>query len=371
MTDGGRYDLPERERMFDPRPHDVEAYVQLDKIRTIHFGIGAIGAEVVRAALNSPDVEIVAAVDPSPSKAGRDLGEAVGLGRRLGVTISYDPEPVLKDMYADVVVHTTGSSLTEVYPQLMSIISAEKSVISSCEELSFPWVRYPEISQKLDRRARESGVRVLGTGVNPGFVMDLLPLMAASASRQVKSIRAERVVDVATRRMQLQRKVGVGLSVKAFQAGADGGGVGHVGLRESRLMIADTMGWRLDEVKETIEPVVAREKQNTEYFAVDKGYVIGIKQSAAGTSSGRQVVRLDLQMSLGAKDPHDSIEIDGSPPLKLHIPGGIAGDVATASIMANCIPLMARSRQTGLLTMRDLPVVPYFRPRSPRRDDLE
>jgi len=131
------------------------------------------------------------------------------------------------------------------------------------------------------------------------------------------------------------------------------------------------MGWRLDEVKETIEPVVAREKQNTEYFAVDKGYVIGIKQSAAGTSSGRQVVRLDLQMSLGAKDPHDSIEIDGSPPLKLHIPGGIAGDVATASIMANCIPLMARSRQTGLLTMRDLPVVPYFRPRSPRRDDLE
>ena len=269
-------------------------------------------------------------------------------GRRLGITVSYDAESLLREVYADVVVHTTGSSLTEVYPQLLMMLACEKSVVSSCEELAFPWKRYPEISQQLDRKAKEAGVRVLGSGVNPGFVMDLLPLMAATVTRQIKSIKVERVVDVSTRRMQLQRKVGVGISVKAFQQAADAGGIGHVGLRESLYMVADTIGWRLDDVIETIEPVLAQNRQNTEYFSIDKGYVIGLKQTAAGVASGRQVVKLDLEMSIGAKNTRDSIEIDGVPPVKLVIPGGIHGDIATASIMTNCVPAIARSRETGL-----------------------
>ncbi len=195
------------------KPWNVEPYVTQERIRTIHYGIGAIGAEVVRLCLNRPEIEIVGAVDAHPSKAGLDLGEATNAGRTLGITVAYEAEPLLRDVYADVVIHSTGSSLTSVYPQLMSIVSAEKSVVSSCEELSFPWVRYPEISRKLDRRSRETGVRVLGTGVNPGFVMDFLPLVLATACQRVRSVQVERVVDVASRRMQLQRKVGVGLSV--------------------------------------------------------------------------------------------------------------------------------------------------------------
>lgn len=356
--------------MFAPTPRDVEAYVHQEKIRTIHYGIGAIGAEVIRTVLNSPDIEIVGAIDAHPSKAGKDLGEAAGLGRTLGIPVHFEADALLKDLYADVVVHTTGSSLTEVYPQLMSCIAAEKSVVSSCEELSFPWVRYAEISQRLDRRARETGVRVLGAGVNPGFVMDLLPLMVATVCRDVRSVRVERVVDTATRRIQLQRKTGAGLSVKGFQQGAGGGGIGHIGLRESVFMIADTLGWRLDDVAESIEPVVAKDRLKTEYFSVDRGYVVGLKQTARGLMSGREAVRLDLEMALGVNDPHDSIEIEGKPPLKLVIPGGVAGDVATASIMANCVPAIARSRAVGLLTMRDLPVVPYYRQRPQPREDF-
>ncbi len=361
----------DRERtVFAPTPRNVEAYVHQEKIRTIHYGIGAIGAEVIRTVHNSPDIEIVGAIDAHPSKAGKDLGEAAGLGRVLGIPVHFEADALLKDVYADVVIHTTGSSLTEIYPQLMSCIAAEKSVVSSCEELSFPWVRYGEISQRLDRRARETGVRVLGTGVNPGFVMDLLPLMAATVCRDVRSVRVERVVDTATRRIQLQRKTGAGLSVKGFQQGAGGGSIGHVGLRESAFMIADTLGWRLDDVTESIEPVVARERLKSEYFSVERGYAAGLKQTVRGLMSGREAIRLDLEMSLGAKDPHDSIEIEARPPLKLVIPGGIAGDVATASIMANCVPAIARSRMVGLLTMRDLPVVPYYRqrPQQPRED---
>ncbi|MEX1193827.1 MAG: dihydrodipicolinate reductase [Dehalococcoidia bacterium] len=351
-----------------PLPWNVERYLNQDKIRTIHYGIGAIGSEVVRAVLNNPEVEIVAAIDAHPSKSGRDLGEAAGIGHTLGIPVQYEVEPVLKDIYADVIIHTTGSSLTEVYPQLLAIVAAEKSVISTCEELAFPWVRYPEISHKLDRKARESGVRVLGTGVNPGFVMDMLPLMMLTACQQVKSIRVERIVDISQRRIQLQRKAGVSLSPHGFQRGATDGAIGHIGLRESVFMIADTLGWKLEDVTETLEPVLAQERRKTEYYSVEKGYALGLRQSARGIMGGHEVIRLDLEMSIGAREPRDTIEIDAHPPIRVILPGGIQGDVATASIVANCVPAIARSRMVGLLTMRDFPLLPYYRPKPVARE---
>ena len=368
MTDTSFGEFESETATTRPVPWNVEPYVHQEKIRTIHYGIGAIGSEVVRACMANPEIEIVAAIDAHPSKSGRDLGEAAGIGHTLGIPVQYEVEPVLKDIYADVVIHCTGSSLTEVYPQLMAVVGAEKSVVSSCEELSFPWVRYPEISHKLDRRARETGVRVLGTGVNPGFVMDLLPLMMLTVVQGVKTIRVERVVDVGTRRIQLQRKAGVGLSPQGFQRGATDGAIGHVGLRESVFMVADTLGWRLEDVVETLEPVIATDRKKTEFYSVEKGYALGLKQTARGVMNGQEVIRLDLEMSLGARDARDLIEIDAKPPIRLIIPGGIQGDVATASIMANCVPAIARSRQTGLLAMRDLPLLPYYRPKPVSRD---
>ncbi len=349
-------------------PWNVERHLDQDKIRTIHYGIGAIGSEVVRAVLNNPNIEIVAAIDANPSKSGRDLGEAANIGHTLGIPVQYEVEPVLKDTFADVIVHSTGSSLTEVYPQLLDIVATEKSVISTCEELAFPWVRYPEISNKLDRRARESGVRVLGTGVNPGFVMDLLPLVMLTICQSVKAIRVERTIDVSQRRIQLQRKAGVGLSPQGFQRGATDGAIGHVGLRESVFMIADTLHWRLEDVIETLEPVVSKERKKTEFYSVEKGYSLGLRQSARGVMGGNEVIRLDLEMSLGAREPRDAIEIDATPPVRMLIPGGIQGDGATAAIVANCIPAIARSHQVGLLTMRDFPMLPYYQPRPVTRE---
>ena len=349
-------------------PWNVERHLDQDKIRTIHYGIGAIGSEVVRSVLNNPDIKIVAAIDAHPSKSGRDLGEAADIGHTLGIPVQYEVEPVLKDTFADVIIHATGSSLTEVYPQILDVLAAEKSVISTCEELAFPWVRYPEIANKLDRRARESGVRVLGAGVNPGFVMDMLPLMMLTACQGVKSIRVERIVDVSQRRIQLQRKAGVGLSPQGFQRGATDGAIGHIGLRESVFMISDTLGWHLEDVIETLEPVVSRERTRTEFYSVEKGYALGLRQSARGVMGGSEVIRLDLEMSLGPREPRDAIEIDASPPLRMLIPGGIQGDSAAAAIVANCIPAIAQSRQVGLLTMRDFPMLPYYRPRPATRE---
>lgn len=335
----------------------------MEKYRTIHYGIGAIGSEVLRLALQRQDIQVVGAIDTHPAKAGRDLGDVLGVGRELGVTVSYDAEAFLRSTAADVVVQATGSHLTAVYPQLMQAVAAEKNVISSCQELAYPWADQGELARKLDRRAKEVGVTVLGAGVNPGFVMDILPLVLTSICQEVRSIAVTRVVDTSSRRAQLQTKTGAGLSAAEFRFRVNDGAVGHVGLKQSLFMIAETMAWQLDEVKESIEPVLADRRWETGAFVVEKGRVAGVRQTAVGLMGGREAIRLDLEMSFGAQNPRDSIVIDGKPPLKLTIAGGIQGDQATAAILVNLIPTVARARP-GLLTMRDLPQVPWWNARS-------
>ncbi len=340
------------------------------RVRTIHYGIGAIGVELVRLALNRPEIEVVGAIDAHPEKAGKDLGEVVGLRRSLGIQVHSDPSRVLRETDADVVIHATGSRLPAVYAQILEIVSAGKSVISSCEELSFPWHRYPDIAQEIDRQAREAGVRVLGSGVNPGFVMDALPLAVATACQELQAVRMARIVDVAQRRRQLQVKTGVGLSVESFHHGVRNGDIGHIGLLESACMVADALGWPLDDLVETIEPVVAGERRETEGIVLEEGQVAGVRQVACVLRGGREVVRLELEMSMGVRNPRDEISIEGRPPISITVHGGVQGDLATAAIMVNCVPALASSRAEGLLSMREMPMVPYLRPRRQLDEEL-
>ncbi|MGQ9572011.1 MAG: NAD(P)H-dependent amine dehydrogenase family protein [Dehalococcoidia bacterium] len=330
-----------------------------EKFRTVHYGIGALGSDIIKVALQRQDIQVVGAIDTHPAKAGRELGEVLGLGRQLGISVSYDAESLLRSTSADVVVLATTSHLVATYPQLVQAIASEKNVISSCEELAYPWTSQGELARKLDSRAKEAGVTVLGAGVNPGFVMDLLPLLLTSACQEVRSIAVSRVVDTSRQRSQLQTKTGAGLSLAEFRFRVSDGSVGHIGLRESLFMIAETMGWQLDEVRESIEPVLATQRWETDAFIVEKGRVAGVRQAAVAMASGREVIRLDLQMSLGAQQPHDSIAIEGKPPIKLTVEGGIRGDEATAAIMVNLIPAVVKARP-GLLTMRDLPLIPWW-----------
>jgi 4-hydroxy-tetrahydrodipicolinate reductase len=192
-------------------------------------------------------------------------------------------------------------------------------------------------------------------------------LALTNVCQEVRSIRVKRVVDTATRRPQLQAKTGAGLSPAEFRFRVSDGAVGHVGLRESLFMIAETMGWQLDEVKESTEPVLATRRFETGAFVVDKGRVAGVQQTAVGVMGGREVIKLDLQMAMGAEDPRDVITIDGKPPINLRISGGVQGDQATAAIVANLIPTVMRARP-GLLTMRDVPLIPFWGARSPWKE---
>jgi hypothetical protein len=253
------------------------------KIRAIQYGVGPIGASIAKLMREKQALEICGAIDTDPAKVGRDLGDVVGAADApWGVTISADAQDVLQQA-ADVVIHSTSSALPKVMDQLIACLEAESCVVSTCEELSYPYRTYPELSAKLDATAKDWGVALVGTGVNPGFVMDKLV------------------------------------------------------------------------ITETIEPMVAQERVQTEFLTVEPGQAAGVHQIARGLCGGKELVYLELQMYVGAKDPADKIELTGHPHISLVIPGGSHGDIATASVVVNSIPAILNA-PAGLRTSRDLPI---------------
>ena len=330
------------------------------KIRTIQYGVGPIGAAIVKLLREKSAIQVIGAIDTDPAKAGRDLGEVVGAkDAPWGVPVMSDAATMLGKS-ADLVVHSTSSSLPAVMDQLLECLAAESCIISTCEELSYPFRKYPELSKKLDEEAKTWGVALVGTGVNPGFVMDKLAITLSSVAQKIEHAKSVRVVDAGKRRLPLQKKIGAGMSVEEFRGQVAAGVIKHHGLPESIAMVADAMGFDVDEITETIEPVVARELVKTEYLEVAAGQAAGVHQIGRGLVKGEEKIYMELQMYVGARDPHDTIELTGTPGLKLTIPGGTHGDLATAAVVVNSIPSILAA-QAGLRTSRDLPMS-YFPP---------
>lgn len=327
-------------------------------VRIIQYGIGPIGAAIVRLIAQKGNAEIVGAIDIDPAKRGRDLARVVGLEKDFGIIVSSDAEEVLS-IPADIVVHSTASYLTDVREQLARCLATGHNVVSSCEELSYPWRKHPEISRELDELAKQSDVTLHGTGVNPGFVMDKLALTLSSVCQTVERVSVTRIVDASKRRLPLQKKVGAGMSESEFRQQVEAGRIKHHGLPESAGLIADGMNIEVDEISEVITPVTATENVTTEYLEVKRGEVAGVRQICKGTLRGEEKLHLELQMYVGAHDPADTIRIEGTPPLTLVIPGGTHGDLATVAAVVNAIPAVVQA-QPGLKTVADIPVH-YFR----------
>ena len=327
------------------------------KIRVIHYGLGPIGLATAKLVLTKPDMEIVGAVDIAKEMVGKDLGEVLGQGGPLGVRVTDNAERLFAKVQADVVIHTAGSRLKKIFGQIEEILRGGKNIVTSAEELLFPVPENTELARKIDQLAREKGVTVLGTGVNPGFVMDALPLALTGVCQEVREVHVERVVDASTRRHPLQRKIGAGMTPELFREKIAEKALGHVGLRESLYLIADRLRFVLDDIRETIEPVIAEKPLKTDYFELKPGDVAGIRNIGEGFRAGKKIVTLDLRMYIGAEDPHDSIRIVGTPDLTLRIEGGVAGDQATAAILVNSIPAVIAAAP-GLANVKDLPA-PY------------
>lgn len=331
------------------------------KIRAIQYGIGPIGASIVKLLREKEAIDIVGAIDSDPAKIGKDLAEVVGASDGpWGVKVSGDAKGVLEQS-ADVVMHTTSSSLPKVMDQLLTCIDVGSCVVSTCEELSYPYRTYPELSAKLDKAAKDSGVAIVGTGINPGFVMDKLVITLAAVAQRIDHVKALRIVDASKRRQPLQKKIGAGMTVEEFHGKVKEGTIKHVGLPESVAMVADSLGLPVDEITETIQPKVATEHIQTQFLTVEPGQAAGVHQIARGLSEGKELIYMELQMYVGAKDPADSVELQGHPNIGLIVPGGCHGDIATASVAVNSIPAVLDA-QSGLRTSRDLPIG-FFSPR--------
>ena len=312
----------------------------MSELRVGVVGLGPIGLEVVRAILTRRELRLVSAVDVSPALTGKSLAELVP-GAPAEVRVEGSLDAALAAGHTEAIALTTSSRLAGIAADLETAVRRRVHVASTCEELAAPAVD-PKLWARLDDQARHADVTLLGTGVNPGFVMDRLPLQLAGACVSVARVRVERVVDAALRRGPLRKKVGEGLTPEEFRAGVAARRLGHVGLRESALLLAHGLGWKLDGYDETIDPVVG-----------DDGRCLGLRQHGVGHVGDEPRIELSLQMSVGAPAPHDRVVVDGDPPLDVTIVGGTHGDRATVGATVNALRRM-RSAPRGLVTVADV-----------------
>jgi 4-hydroxy-tetrahydrodipicolinate reductase len=322
------------------------------------MGLGPIGAAVARQLLARHNFKIVAAADIDPAKAGKDLGELLGLGKQTGVKVVADAAAAIRKAKPQVAVLCTSSSLKRVWPQLDAVLKHKLPIVSTTEELSYPWFSNRALARKIDAAAKKAKVAVVGTGVNPGFAMDALPITLTAICERVDSLRVERIQDARIRRLPFQQKIGSGLTPEQFAEKVKDLSVRHVGLTESVAMIADALGWKLDRITDEIQPKIAATPVESQFLKVAAGRVCGIVQDGLGYVSGEPRIALHMEAYLGAPETYDRVLIEGSPRLDVKAAGGYHGDVATASITVNTIPAVLRAAP-GLHTMRSL-ALPSF-----------
>jgi 4-hydroxy-tetrahydrodipicolinate reductase len=334
--------------------------------RILHVGLGPLGRMIVADVVSRGAGRVVAAVDTDPALSGVQLGELVPSLRdtpghpeaTLRVTGSLE---AAAGTGCDCAIVSTSSDLARCAPTIRELVSRGVSVVSTCEELLYPWLRHPVLAEELHALCVHHGARLLGTGVNPGFLMDTLPVAATAVCRGVRSVHAWRIQDATTRRVPFQQKIGAGLDDREFAKKVREGTLRHVGLGESLHFIAKYLGLRVDDWHETIEPVRAERDLDCAVGHIARGRAAGVRQVAVGLARGedgdqRATVTLEFQAAIGQPDPHDRVAIEAEPSLDLVIKGGVHGDIATTSITVNAIGSML-SAAPGLHTMATIPLV--------------
>lgn len=328
-----------------------------NEIRVLVFGLGPLGAAISKGILDKKGIRIIGAVDIAKDLCGKDLGEVIGVNKNLGVMVTDDAEGLLSRVNPDIAVVATRSSVKGIHRELTLCAKAGIDVISTCEELSYPYLRQPELSKEIDELAKKHDITVLGTGINPGYLMDTLPITLTGACLHVDSIKVTRMMDSSKRRIPFQKKIGTGLTPEQFSKMISEKIItGHVGLAESIGMIAGAIAWKLDAITEfPPEPVIAQKQIVTSYTTVKPGSVAGLKSIAHGIKDGKTVIMLEFVAHAGVEEEYDAISIQGIPNLNQKIVGGVHGDIGTVAVILNMIPKVLDA-EPGLATMKDLPL---------------
>ncbi|MDH7563736.1 MAG: hypothetical protein QHH24_02470 [Candidatus Bathyarchaeota archaeon] len=329
----------------------------MKKVRVLLYGVGAVGSMIAKVLLEKKGVEIVGAIEVAGDKIGKDLGEVLGLQKKLEIKISKDLSVVVSRTKPDIAIHTTTSYLKDTYFQIASIVKHGINVVSTCEELSYPYLTEPKLAQQLGTLAKKHDVTVLGTGINPGFLMDTLVITLTAPCQKIEKIEAVRNMNAGTRRLPFQKKIGAGLTAQEFNRKIKNKKItGHVGLEQSIAMIAGALAWKLDSISvENAEPVIAEKTVESREIKVESGKVAGLRQMAKGFIGNKEVITLDFRAYIGVDEEYDAITITGFPNISQKIQPCVHGDIGTIAMVINSIPKVLNA-SAGLVTMKDLPV---------------
>lgn len=332
----------------------------MNKIRVAIWGFGAMGSGMVRLMLEKSGVEVVGVIDQRPEIVGKDIGDILNLGRKTGIVVTDKPESVLNKNRVDICLQAIHSFTEKVFPSLKAIIEKGINVISIAEEMSCPAAQEPELAKQIDQLARQHNVTVLGTGINPGFVLDQLVINMTGVCLNVKHIEASRINDLSPFGKTVMETQGVGLTPEAFQAGLkDGSVVGHIGFMESITMISEALGLGVDDIQQTREPIISKTHRETPCVKVEPGMVAGCRHIATGYAKGVEVIKLihpqQIHPELENVDTGDYIKITGDPNISLSIKPEIPGGKGTMAMAVNMIPLVFKA-PAGLKRMSDMPI---------------
>ena len=333
-------------------------------IKVAVWGAGMMGQGLLGYILDRPnDIDLVGVIDRHPEKHGRTAGEVVG--RPCDVPVTADIASVLASK-PDVVCILTASNLREISDQVTAAVTAGSNVICIAETLAYPWATDPEWAEQFDALAKAHGVSILGTGINPGFVLDALPIALSSICLRVDRIEASRINDLSPFGPTVMASQGVGTTVEEFEAGvADGSIVGHIGFHESIGLIGKALGWDIDEIKETREPIVTGVERETSCVHVAPGNVCGCRHVAWGYSKGELKIELihpqQIHPEAEGQDTGDYIKIIGDPNVSIANQPEIPGGKGTYASVGNYIPLIGAAAP-GIVTVVDMPLPRFWAP---------
>jgi 4-hydroxy-tetrahydrodipicolinate reductase len=324
----------------------------------IQVGFGPMGRIITSLILKRKNIRLRGLFDINPKLIGKKLSEFLKVKKDKDLIIRDDLDAFLLKEEIDVAIIATSSSLLEVFPSIASVVKSGSNVISICEELSFPFHYQPKLSEKIDILAKSNNVTVVGTGINPGYLMDLLPIILTAPCQEVKSIKVTRMMNSAKRRVPFQKKIGTGLSKDEFNEKIMNKEItGHVGLTQSIQMILTALGKEYDDIIELPpQPIELEHDLTTSYGEIiPKGYICGLQSKAYAKKEGKEFITLDFMAYAGDHEEFDSIIIEGLPRIEQKIIGGVHGDLGTSAMVVNLIPKVIKAK-IGLLTMKDLPV---------------
>lgn len=334
--------------------------IKMKEVKVIIWGLGAMGGGMADMLLQKKGVEIVG-VAGRGSKIGTSMYDYIKTerGDRPDVLIQA-AEDVIKPGAADVVLLCTDSFTKNAFPRLKFIMEQGINVITSAEEMSYPKAQSPELAEELDKIAKENGVSCLGTGINPGHIMDLLVLVMTGCLVDVEHITSRRVNSLSPFGPVVMEEQGIGISVEEFQERkANGTMSGHVGFAESVMMIAEGMGLSVEEFSQDMNPITTDVDRKSPYGFAAAGSCAGVAMEADATLDNGMKVRMEHPQQIEPEQvgvtTGDYVIIKGTPNVNLLNTPEIEGGLGTIAMCVNMIPHVINA-EPGLHSMITLPI---------------